>query len=145
MIARTRGDDKFALYIPPDWLHAVYTLQGGYLGGFSLSTYETRIIETTISTLHAWKRYTEVGVMGVGEDEDGASENREMAREAVYHDLIEAVKNAALALQRVNTGGCKVQNEVQDLATQLWECVREGQLGIPRKTMQIIKGECKAV
>jgi hypothetical protein len=27
-------------------------------------------------------------------DEDGATENREMAREAVYHDLIDAVKKA---------------------------------------------------
>jgi hypothetical protein len=60
-IAVTEGQQ--ALFIPAGWKHAVFTLQTGYLGGYSFSTHEhvQWHVNTLLCELHAAMRLVDTG------------------------------------------------------------------------------------
>lgn len=108
-------DDTMALHIPAGWLHATFTVTGGFLAGISTVTAEA------IGLISKWMKFELESEKG---DFQGNIEIYVRAlevalsssKDSVLHDALEGWKQLQ---PQLSAGGAKI-TELQDILKQAW-------------------------
>ncbi|KAF8247187.1 hypothetical protein K440DRAFT_309462 [Wilcoxina mikolae CBS 423.85] len=147
-IACTDSTDGRALYLPPGWLHVVYTLESGFLGGFTLRTKPEAILEAAICIIAAlhrnWSRAQ--GTTVVDEILGSASDPGMIGKAA---RAIEAAERDAEEKAKMQRSGSKRKVEVSQpsekvvgLTKELYDIIRM----FPKETQdKLRKGDVRVI